>query len=318
MVFHRRRNGRLPLLPFVRQIHGFRWAIAGILALLLPVLTAGRAGAQTTMDALEKALKSTREQHETTAKGLLQQFNQELDRAASSPEAARAFYESVGGVVPGPPDTLFKHLRKDRDKKERDAITDQYQVDTSAALLAYCELMRFAFRSASGAQAVDKNPAWPGWLEKQMRQFGAIQGGFLEGSKMGESAAVRKFSAGSFFRGKKEADWSLGGVPELYRDYVMNALAAQKSPRTVESWDLYIAVMEMRAGNPLRWQNVELPRLLFQKQVALFEMAPNVMALTNMVEILQKHPQHPEFNVMQKKAEDCLQKLKQAPVPATP
>jgi len=269
--------------------------------------------AQTTMDALEKALQSTRNQHETTAKNLIQQFQVELDRAVSSPAAALAFYEAGGGVIPPAPNSLFQHLRPDRDKKERSEIAAGYQYDASMAVLAYCEMLRFAFRSATGVEAAQKSTAWPAWLEKQMRQFGSLNGTFLEGNKMGESAQARHFGVGGVFRNKKEAEWRIGGVPDLYREFVMGPLAAEKSPKTAESWDLFVAVMEMRSGNPMRWENVEKPRFLFQKSTALFEMAPNPIALTRMVEILQNYPQHPDFTSMQKKAEECLKILKEAP-----
>jgi hypothetical protein len=269
--------------------------------------------AQTTMEALEKALLNTRNQHETTSKNLIEQFHVELDRAVSSPAAALAFYETGGGSVPPAPNSLFQHLRPDRDKKERSEIAAGYQYDTSMAVLAYCEMLRFAFRSATGVEAAQKSAAWPAWLEKQMRQFGSLNGTFLEGNKMGESAQARHFGVGGVFRNKKEADWRIGAVPDLYREFVMGPLAAQKSPKTAESWDLYMAVMETRSGNPMRWENVEKPRLLFQKSTALFEMAPHAVELTRMVEILQNFPQHPDFASMQKKAEECLKMLKDAP-----
>lgn len=279
--------------------------VAGI-ALVAP----GHLRSQTTLDALENALKGSKSRHDETGKSLISQFGTDLGRAVGSSQSAVEFFEANGGKVPDPPQQLFQHLRPGKDKSERAEITELYRYEASLACLAYCEMLRFAFRSVTGQEPAEKNPAWPGWLEKQTLGYAQIRGFFLVGLRVGDAPPLRQYGLGGLFRNKKEGDWTLDSVPDLYREYVLNRLAAEKSPKTASSWDTYISAMKVRSGNPGRWESVEEPRLIFQKHTVLFEMSPNDMDLTRMVEILQNFNQHPDFASMHKKAEECLARLK--------
>lgn|GEM_PF-5360410 len=287
--------------PFI----GFFLLIAGLVFSLC-----GNLRAQTTLDAIENALKGSKNLHDETGKSRISQFNADLGRAVGSAQAAVEFFEANGGKVPDPPAQLFQHLRPGKDKSERAEITELYRSEASLDCLAYCELIRFAFRSVTGPEPAEKSPAWFGWLEKQTQGFAQIHGSFLADFKVGDGPPVRQYGLGSVFRNKKEGDWSLNGVPDLYREYILNRLAAEKSPKTSTAWDTYISAMQVRSNSPGRWENVEEPRLRFQKYTALFEMSPNDMDLTRMVDILQNFNQHPDFVSMHKKAEECLARLK--------
>lgn len=266
--------------------------------------------AQTTLDALENAIKGSKARHDETGKSLISQFGTDLGRAVGSSQSAVEFFEANGGKIPDPPQQLFQHLRQGKDKSERAEITELYRYEASLACLTYCEMLRFAFRSATGQEPVEKNAAWPAWLEKQTLAYAQVRGFFLAGLRVGDAPPLRQYGLGWVFRNKKEGDWNLENVPELYREHVLSRLAAEKSPKTAASWDIFISAMKVRSGNPGRWESVEEPRLLFQKHTALFEMSPNDMDLTRMVEILQNFNQHPDFASMHKKAEECLARLK--------
>ncbi|MDX6765534.1 MAG: hypothetical protein SFU85_01965 [Candidatus Methylacidiphilales bacterium] len=267
--------------------------------------------AETTLDALELALKKAQQIHDESNKNAEESFSRDITQAVSGSGAAQTFFESCGGKLPAPPDELFAALRKDRDKKEREQISGKFRQDQALTVLDYTELVRFAYLFVSGASNPKKDPAWQAWLESKTKEFADLRSTFLSGSSVQSSPMLRQYGLGGKFRGRKEGEWKLEAIPDLYKEFVVDARMEEKALNpAIAAWDLYLQALEIRTANPGRWGNVEGPRAQFLKFQSLFAINPTQDMLLAMVDILQNHPHHPDFAAMQKKCQEFLAQLK--------
>jgi hypothetical protein len=302
----------------------------------------GAAWPQTTLDALERSLKDVGKQHEQGEQTQRDDFARVLDAALASPEAALQAWSDAGGRVPEPPrldpaneewmrqaleaceaegvasPELSGALADDAQARKRlfkragyyqEILAGYLHSRAAQAAWAHCQLLKFAADFSAKKTDPAKDPRWTSWLEGNVAGFERISGHPFCSVTVGASPLVRRYGQDQLL-GKDFKEWSVQGMPELFRTWILDPARAARARDIGKTWDAYIVLNHAESGNPDKWENERLPWLLFQKQADEYRVAPDVMPLTRLVEIMKQHPAHPRFKEMQAITGELLADLK--------
>jgi len=120
---------------------------------------------------------------------------------------------------------------------------------------------------------------------------------------------------------KEQGQWKIKDLPSLYRKEILDPLRASLSPDVLAAWDTYIAMKSADQTDRDKWDDIEYPALLFDRDSDDFALGRTQEKLETLADIITKNKTHPQFNDWQKRAKQMIQDLKKqqagAPPPST-
>ena len=299
------------------------WALALGLAFLLP---GHLLRAQSSLDALEEALKEAKQQRQDATTQVLTNFFTQVDAAMASPEAAIALYQQAGGTLPDPTPVVTEHENETETEREARQALDQANLTRLGAVLQlHCGMMHYAALFVVRPDQKGLQDDWAAWLKtaaatypqlnlpapppeekpdpqkkKKNRDGGAkattrpppFNPSDLKEKAMRDSI-ISKFLAFPW-ADKEQGGWSVQGLPELYRTNVLTPLRTSPTPATLAAWDTYIALANSDEHDDLKWNQVDFPPLQFDRACDDYAVTPSTEKLEVLVDLIKANPTAPQ------------------------
>jgi hypothetical protein len=322
------------------------------------MLLQGRSAfAQNSIDILNDDLNQIKTEHQQASSELASNFMDQVSQAAESPDAALALYQKAGGKMPDPTPVQTQYVNETPDEKAaRDAQDTAQQTALANVAQLHCELMHYAALFVLQPDQQGLQQEWIEWLKKaapiypqlsdaqqaapppdQNAPDAAQGGGWRHGRQGGDNGgsladAFRSVSMQDSiishflgFEGWGKADqgnWSVNGLPELYRSDVLEPLRKPLVADALPAWDAYIAMKNADATDRDQWDNIEYPSLMFDRDCDDYTIAPDMDKLQALVAIIKANPSHPRLDEMidrtHKMVEDYRASHSPAPTNAAP
>jgi hypothetical protein len=300
------------------------WVWFAGLAFLCP---GGFVRAQTSLDALEEALKEAKQQHQDVTSQVSTNFFTQVGAAMASSDAAVALYQQAGGPLPDPVPVVTEHENETETEREERKAFDQANIARlGEALQLHCGLMHFAalfvvqpdqkglqddwvawLKSAAAiypqlrvaAAPVDPNPVEPHKRKRDRDDKPALtrpppfNPSDLKGKAMRDSI-IGKFLAFPNWADKEQGGWSVQDLPRLYRANVLEPLRASPTAATLTAWDAYIALANADEPDDVRWNQVDYPPLQFDRACDDYSVTPSTEKLEGLVDLIKANPTAPQ------------------------
>lgn len=306
------------------------------------------------IDIINQTLKELKDQKDQTTAQNLNNFYQQLDSAMGSQSAAMDLYQQAGGKMPAPTPVTSQNVNETPTEKADREAQDQANVAVlSGVMQIHCGLMRYGGVFVTTPDQKGLQEAWVAWLKSAAQTYPTLQnsppnpapannnggsapegkhhnrnGGGGNGGGGGSSidfksvslkdSIIGKFLGFHNWGDKDQGNWTVHSIPDLYMANVLTPLRAKPTAETLAAWDVYIAMKNADQTDTDKWNQVDYPGLLFERDSDDYSISPNIDKLTTLVEIIKASPNYPKLDDMiarTKKMADDYKNAHSAPAP---
>ena len=294
-----------------------------MLAVLL--IPSHRAGAQSSLEMLQKDLDQFKQEHQEASSKNMDSFFGALAEAEGSPDAAQKLYLAAGGKLPEGA-RVMTHYEHETPTEEdaRKALDQASMASFNGTLQLHCGMMRMAALFVTQPKLPTLQSDWLTWLKNAAQTYPQIVVSIADprlagadGERIDASAPIRNFTMrespiGTYlgfqkWGDKKPGAWRLAAIPKLYFDQILTPLRKTPTPETLAAWDTYIAMMNADEPDQDKWTNVDYPPLQFQKACDDYAAKPGTDKLEALVNLIKAHPTYPQLDDWISQVHDMIQ-----------
>ncbi len=260
--------------------------------------------AQDTVEALEKDLQDIKQSHQEATSQAVANFFTQVTTASQNPDAALALYQQSGGAMPPPTPVNSQHAHETPTEKEaRDAQDAAMQVNLAYVAQLHCGLLHYAALFVTSPGQKGLHDEWIAWLKNtpqiflQIKEDDLLQTRELKRKAMRDSVISAALGFNSW-GDKEQGNWSVKGIPDLYRSEVLEPLRATPNADTLAAWDVYISLKNATEPDQGKWNNVEYPSLMFDRGCDDYAITASMDKLQVLHDLIKANPNHPKFDDM--------------------
>lgn len=180
------------------------------------------------------------------------------------------------------------------EKKEKEALFAQMQIDFKDAVLDHCRLIDFVFRMNSNPPDNSARSEWEQWFLQTIKKYSVYKPLEISGISVAGSP-ILNYLKPPLPDEAEGREWSLRSTPEIYKKNFLDKYRMQKAPNLLDAWDTYIGLKEIDAKNPEKWLASGKPDLLFQRALDDYDAQPTVNKLSTLLALLRSSPGIPGF-----------------------
>ena len=297
------------------------------------------------LDILEQDLNQLKQQNDETTAQALTSFYQALDAAMGSPDAAFDLYQKANGKMPDPTPVTKRNVDETpTERADREAQDQANAAALASVVQVHCGLMRYAAVFVMTPDQKGLQDAWIAWLKSAAQTYPTLRddigsppppppagddpapngkhhkknGGGGGGGGINFKTVTVKDSIISKYLGfhswgdKEQGGWAVQNIPSLYQTDVLQPLRQNPTAATLAAWDVYIAMKNADQPDTDKWNQVEYPGLLFDRDCDDYAISPSIDKLTVLLQIIRSSPNYPKLDDMIARTKKLLDDYKSA------
>ena len=239
--------------------------------------------------------KHPQQQHDDATTQNLNNFFSQVDPAMGNPDTAAALWQQAGGAMPAPTPVSTHYTEETASEKDARLAQDKANAEVLGAVVQlHCGLLHYAALFITSPDQKGLHDDFNGWLKNAAQaypQLGSLDeacgenggqhhhhhnadGGAappppvnlddVKGKTMHDSV-ISSYLGFKAWKDKEQGNWSVRGIPDLFKAKILDPSRATPSQATLDAWDLYIAMKQADQPDSDRWTSTEYPPLQFER-----------------------------------------------------
>jgi hypothetical protein len=107
------------------------------------------------------------------------------------------------------------------------------------------------------------------------------------------NSIIVKYLSFQAFGSSDQGQWSVSGIPGLYKTAVLDPSRTSPTAETLTKWDIYIAMLNADQKDQDTWNQTIYPPLAFNRALDDYAIEPNTEKLEGLIKLVSAYPTYP-------------------------